>query len=96
MALNDWLKMAWPLGSRGDSGLGRWGRLNERDPCCQRAHRRVVLPLAPSDTGLVRGELDPELYFNLPDNYSLTLSGQARFGNALVGGSAGANLRKQW
>jgi hypothetical protein len=56
----------------------------------------VILPIAPSDTGLVRSELDPELCFNLPDNYSVTLSGQLRFGQAIVGGSAGVNLRKQW
>ena len=56
----------------------------------------VILPIAPSDTGLVRSELDPELCFNLLDNYSVTLSGQLRFGQAIVGGSAGVNLRKQW
>jgi hypothetical protein len=56
----------------------------------------IILPLAPSDAGLVRGELDPELCFNLPDNYSVSLSGQLRFGQAIVGGSAGVNLRKQW
>ncbi len=51
---------------------------------------------APTDEGLVRGELDPELCFNLPDGYSVTLSGQFRFGRAMEGGSAGLNLRKQW
>jgi hypothetical protein len=54
------------------------------------------LPIAPSDTGLVRGELDPELCFNLPNDYSVTVSGQFRFGEAIVGGSAGVNLRKQF
>ncbi len=53
-------------------------------------------PLSPNDTGLIRGELDPTLSFNLPDNYSLSLSGQVRYGQALVGGSAGINLRKAW
>ena len=53
-------------------------------------------PLSPTDTGLIRGELDPELCFNLPYNYSLTLSGQVRYGQALVGGSAGVNLRRSW
>jgi hypothetical protein len=52
--------------------------------------------LSPSDTGLIRMELDPQFCFNLPDNYSLTLSGQFRYGQAMVGGSAGVNLRKQW
>jgi hypothetical protein len=56
----------------------------------------VILPIAPTDAGLILGEVDPELCFNLPNDYSLTLSGQARFGNALAGGSAGVNLRKQW
>jgi hypothetical protein len=56
----------------------------------------IIVPLAPSDAGLVRGELDPEISFNLPDKYSVTLSGQVRFGEAIVGGSAGVNLRKQW
>jgi hypothetical protein len=55
-----------------------------------------VSVITPSDTGLVRGELDPEICFNLPDDYSLTLSGQYRFGRDLSGGSAGVNLRKQW
>ncbi len=52
--------------------------------------------LTPSDTGLFHLELDPELCFNLPHNYSLALSGQFRYGQAIVGGSAGINLRKQW
>jgi hypothetical protein len=52
--------------------------------------------ITPSDTGLVRGELDPEIAFNLPKDYSVTLSGQYRFGRELSGGSAGINLRKQW
>jgi hypothetical protein len=52
--------------------------------------------LSPSDTGLIRMELDPQFCFNLPNNYSLTLSGQFRYGQAMVGGSVGVNLRKQW
>jgi Autotransporter beta-domain len=55
-----------------------------------------VSVITPSDTGLVRGELDPELCFNLPRDYSLTFSGQYRFGRDLSGGSAAINLRKQW
>jgi hypothetical protein len=55
-----------------------------------------ALPTSPTDAGLVRGELDPELCFNLPDNYSVTVSGQVRYGYAIVGGSAGINVRKQW
>lgn len=53
-------------------------------------------PMSPTDQGLVRGELDPEICFNLPDNYSVTVSGLFRFGQGLMGGSAGLNLRKQW
>ena len=53
-------------------------------------------PLSPTDAGIVRGELDPELCFTLPDNYSLTVSGEVRNGRAIVGGSAGINLHKQW
>ncbi len=52
--------------------------------------------IAPTDQGLVRGELDPQLCFNLADGYSVTLSGNLRFGEALLGGSAALNLRKQW
>jgi hypothetical protein len=55
-----------------------------------------VSVITPSDSGLVRGELDPELCFNLPDSYSLTFSGQYRFGRDLSGGAAQINLRKQW
>jgi hypothetical protein len=55
-----------------------------------------VLPLAPTDAGLIRTELDPEICFNLPNDYSVTVSGQARFGEAVAGGSVGVNLRKQW
>jgi hypothetical protein len=52
--------------------------------------------ITPSDEGLVRGELDPEVCFNLPHDYSMTVSGQYRFGRALSGGSLGVNFRKQW
>jgi hypothetical protein len=56
----------------------------------------LAAAITPSDTGLVRGELDPEVAFNLPHDYSVTVSGQYRFGRALTGGSAGINMRKQW
>jgi hypothetical protein len=45
---------------------------------------------------MIRGELDPELCFNLPDNFSLTASGQLTYGRATSSESAGLNLRKQW
>jgi hypothetical protein len=52
--------------------------------------------LTPTDQGLVRGEVDPSLSFNLADGYSVTLSGSALFGPAILGGSAALSLRKQW
>ena len=59
-----------------------------------------LLPLSPSispsDTGMVRGELDPQLCFNLLDNYSLTVSGQFTYGRATNSEAAGLNLRKQF
>jgi hypothetical protein len=56
----------------------------------------LVSVITPSDAGLARGELDPEVSVNLPSDYSLTFSGQYRFGRDLSGGSAQVNLRKQW
>jgi hypothetical protein len=52
--------------------------------------------IAPADEGLVRGELDPALSFNLPNDFSVTVSGQLRAGRAILGESAGLNLRKQF
>jgi hypothetical protein len=61
----------------------------------------AVLAVVSLFYGQVRAEtltvqLDPELCFNLPRDYSLTFSGQYRFGRDLSGGSAAINLRKQW
>jgi len=52
--------------------------------------------IAPTDQGLVRGEFDPQLCFNLANGYSVTLAGNVHFGEAVLGGSASLNLRKQW
>ena len=52
--------------------------------------------ITPTDQGLVRGEIDPSMSFNLADGYSVTLSGSVLFGQAVVGGSAALNFRKQW
>jgi hypothetical protein len=52
--------------------------------------------ITPTDQGLVRGELDPLISFNLDHGYSVTLSGSVYFGQALLGGSAALNVRKQW
>jgi hypothetical protein len=56
----------------------------------------LTVPIAPSDTGLFRWELDPELCFNLPNSFSLTASGQFTYGKATISESGGLNLRKQW
>ena len=56
----------------------------------------LAAAIAPTDEGLVRGEIDPEVCFNLPNDFSVSLSGQVRFGQALIGGSAGVNVRKQF
>jgi hypothetical protein len=56
----------------------------------------IAAVISPTDQGLVRGEFDPELCFNFPHDYSVSLSGQVRFGQAMVGGSANVNLRKQF
>jgi hypothetical protein len=52
--------------------------------------------IVPTDQGKVRGEIDPQLNADLGNGYSTTLSGQVRFGDQLVGGSASLTLRKQW
>lgn len=52
--------------------------------------------ILPTDQGLVRGELDPEISVCLPENYTVTLSGVARFGQDLAGGSVKLALRKQF
>jgi hypothetical protein len=52
--------------------------------------------ILPTDQDLVRGELDPEVSICLPENYTVTLSGNARFGQDLAGGSVKLALRKQF
>jgi hypothetical protein len=52
--------------------------------------------ILPTDQGLIRGEIDPELSICLPENYTVTLSGNARFGEDLVAGSVKVALRKQF
>jgi hypothetical protein len=49
-----------------------------------------------TDQGKVRGEIDPALNLDFGNGYSASLSGQVRFGDGLLGGSANLNLRKQW
>jgi hypothetical protein len=55
-----------------------------------------VVGIVPTDQGKVRGELDPEISLDFGNGYSASLSGMVRFGDAMLGGSASLNLRKQW
>jgi len=52
--------------------------------------------IVPTDQGKVRGELDPNINLDFGNGYSASLSGMVRFGDAMLGGSANLNLRKQW
>jgi len=52
--------------------------------------------IVPTDAGLLRGLVAPELSICLPENYTVTLSGEARFGQDLAAGSVKLALRKQW
>jgi Autotransporter beta-domain len=56
----------------------------------------VPVPVTPTDQGLVRGEVDPELNLDFNNGYSAYVRGSVRFGSELVGGSAKVGLRKQF
>jgi hypothetical protein len=56
----------------------------------------VVLPLVPTDQGLVRGEVIPELNFYFGNGFSAFLRGGVRFGREMVGGTAKAGLMREW
>jgi hypothetical protein len=56
----------------------------------------VPVPVTPTDQGLLRGEIDPELNFNFNNGYSAYLRGSVRFGDELVGGFAKIGVRKQF
>jgi hypothetical protein len=56
----------------------------------------ATAPIVPTDQGKVRGELDPGVNLDFGHGYSGSLSGQIRFGEGLIGGSANINIRKQW
>jgi len=56
----------------------------------------VAVPVTPTDKGLVRGEVDPELNLDFNNGYSAYVRGSVRFGSELVGGSAKVGLRKQF
>jgi hypothetical protein len=56
----------------------------------------VALPIAPTDHGLVRGEVDPELNLDFNNGYSAYVRGIVRFGGELFGAQAKIGLRKQF
>jgi hypothetical protein len=56
----------------------------------------VPVPVTPTDQGLLRGEVDPELNLDFNNGYSAYVRGSVRFGSELVGGFAKVGLRKQF
>jgi hypothetical protein len=56
----------------------------------------VPAPATPTDQGLVRGEVDPELNVHFNNGYSAYVRGSVRFGSELVGGFAKVGVRKQF
>jgi hypothetical protein len=56
----------------------------------------VPVPITPTDQGLLRGEVDPELNVDFNNGYSAYVRGSVRFGSELVGGFAKVGLRKQF
>ncbi|HLK81704.1 MAG TPA: autotransporter outer membrane beta-barrel domain-containing protein [Xanthobacteraceae bacterium] len=56
----------------------------------------VPVPITPTDQGLVRGEVDPELNLDFNNGYTAYIRGSVYFGAELVGGFAKIGLRKQF
>jgi hypothetical protein len=56
----------------------------------------VPVPVTPTDQGLLRGEVDPELNVDFNNGYSAYVRGSVRFGGELIGGFAKVGLRKQF
>ncbi len=56
----------------------------------------IVLPLAPTDQGLVRGEVIPQLDIYFADGLAAFLQGGVRFGREMVGATAKVGLAKTW
>jgi hypothetical protein len=56
----------------------------------------VPVPVTPTDKGLVRGEVDPELNFNFDNGYSAYIRGSFYAGTELIGGAAKIGLRKEF
>jgi len=55
-----------------------------------------AIPIAPTDRGLVRGEVDPELNLDFGNGYSAYARGIVRFGSEMFGGGGKLGLRKQF
>jgi hypothetical protein len=56
----------------------------------------IAIPIAPTDHGLVRGEVDPELNLDFNNGYSAYLRGVFRFGGEMFGANVKVGLRKQF
>ena len=56
----------------------------------------IALPIAPTDQGLLRGEVDPELNVDFNNGYSAYLRGVFRFGSEMFGANAKLGIRKQF
>lgn len=56
----------------------------------------VPVPVTPTDKGLVRGEVDPELNLDFNNGYTAYIRGSVYFGTELVGGFAKIGVRKQF
>jgi hypothetical protein len=56
----------------------------------------AVLPLIPTDQGLVRGEVIPQLDFYFGNGFAAFLQGGVRFGREMAGETAKLGLMKVW
>jgi hypothetical protein len=56
----------------------------------------VPVPVTPTDKGLVRAEINPELNFGFDNGYSAYIRGSVRAGSEMVGGAAKVGLRKEF
>lgn len=56
----------------------------------------VPVPITPTDQGLLRGEVDPELNLDFNNGYSAYVRGSIYFGSELFGGYAKVGMRKQF
>ncbi len=56
----------------------------------------VPVPEPPTDKGLLRAEIDPELNFTFDNGYSTYIRGSVRAGSDMVGGAAKVGIRKEF